>query len=231
MKKIFHFSLLILFIISFVGCNNYGKEINVNGLQLFYTDNITSTEANNLSKCLIDYGFADGSTKSVQIDKQNNIYLFRMVTKDDFNESNKITNAIKLFPNKISTLAFDGKPVEVQLCDKYFKTIQIIGMQKVKAFKEVLLYYTNNVTENEADLLKVYFEENDWTNAELMFDKLNDTYEVKMITKTGIENDQEYVDAFKSIAKEISKTVFNNAQVDFHFCDDNFETLRVAPMQ
>lgn len=228
MKKTLLISLLIL---SFVGCNNYGKEINVNGLQLFYTNNITSAEANNLCKYLIDCGFADGSTKSVQIDKQNSIYLFRMVTKENLNESNKISNAIKLFPNEISTLAFDGKPVEVQFCDKYFKTIQIIGMQKVKKFKEVLLYYTENVTENEADLLKVYFEQKDYTNATLKLDKINDTYEVKMITKTGIENDQEYVDAFKFIAKDISETVFNNAQVDFHFCDRNYETLRVAPMQ
>ena len=82
MKKIFKiFSLLLISSVVLTSCEDYGTEKNFNGVQLFYTFEITESEANSLGRYLIESEFADGGEKTVQLNKSGNTYEFRMIVK------------------------------------------------------------------------------------------------------------------------------------------------------
>ena len=61
MKNLFKiFSVLLISSVVLTSCEDYGTEKNFNGVQLFYTSEITESEANSLGRYLIESEFADG---------------------------------------------------------------------------------------------------------------------------------------------------------------------------
>jgi hypothetical protein len=104
---------------------------------------------------------------------------------------------------------------------------------KEKNFNGVQLFYTSSISEAEANTLGNYLIKSEFADGEqktVQLNKSGNTYEFRMVVKTGIEQDQEYTDLGKLMAAEISSEVFNGQQVDLHFCDENLKTLRVLPM-
>ncbi|MDO5517188.1 MAG: hypothetical protein Q4F66_06500 [Clostridium sp.] len=94
------------------------------------------------------------------------------------------------------------------------------------------LYYTSNVTEDEADSLGTYLLKNDFFSKEhgidMRLDKKNGTYEVRFIVKKGLENDADVINKYKIMCSELSNNVFNKKEVDIILCDDNFNDLRTV---
>ena len=129
MKKIITIYVTI-FIASVIltSCNNYGKEKNFNGVQLFYTSTITEAEANLLGNYLIKAEFADGSEKTVQLNKSGNTYEFRMVVKTGIEQDQEYIELGKLMAAEISTDVFNGKQVDVHYCDENLKTLRVLPM-------------------------------------------------------------------------------------------------------
>jgi hypothetical protein len=111
------------------GCSNYGKEKNFNGVQLFYTSSVTENDADKLGKYLIDWGFADGEEKSVQLTKNRNTYEFRMIVKKGIDQDQEYRNLGKLLAAEISKYAFDGAKVDTHFCDENFKTLIVLPMR------------------------------------------------------------------------------------------------------
>ncbi|HKC64902.1 MAG TPA: hypothetical protein VKB86_14765 [Pyrinomonadaceae bacterium] len=97
------------------------------------------------------------------------------------------------------------------------------------------LYYTKNVTEAEAKKLGDYLVKNEFFTDQnkggtAQLDKSGDTYQFRMVVKEGVAIDDKLVALFGSIARQISKDVFNGAKVEVHLCDNNLKTLKVVPM-
>ncbi len=95
------------------------------------------------------------------------------------------------------------------------------------------LYYTENVTKEQAQALGDYlvkgeFFANDGNERTVQLNKSGSTYEFRMVVKTGLEQDQATVDLMKDVAIELSANVFNGETVDVHLCDDTLKTLRVV---
>jgi hypothetical protein len=110
--------------------NNYGKEKNFNGTQLFYTSTITESEANSLGNYLIESGFADGEEKTVQLNKLGNTYQFRMVVKKGIEQDQEYAELGKSYAAQISTEIFNGKQVDVHFCDENLETLRVLPMIK-----------------------------------------------------------------------------------------------------
>ena len=93
------------------------------------------------------------------------------------------------------------------------------------------LYYTTAVSLSEAERLgrflvsEEYFSGNRKT---VQLTKTGSTYEVRMVIKKGLEQDQEFLDLARQFATEISLGVFGGETVDIHLCDDALNTLRVV---
>jgi hypothetical protein len=86
---------------------------------------------------------------------------------------------------------------------------------------------------DEVNKLGEYLVDSGFADGEtksVQLNKSGKTYEFRMVVKKGIEQDQEYKNLGKMLGAEISADVFGGAQVDTHFCDENFKTLIVLPM-
>lgn len=112
---------------TFSGCNNYGTKLMFNGGELFYTSKVTKDEANALGNYLVKGGFFDGVRKSVQLDKRDNVYLFRMVMKPEFVNDQKYIDLMKVFSKELSDEVFNKAAVEMHMCDDKLKTIKVVN--------------------------------------------------------------------------------------------------------
>ena len=100
-----------------------------------------------------------------------------------------------------------------------------------KHFKGVQLFYTDAVTEAEADALGDYLIKSEFADGEektIQLNKTGKTYEFRMVIKKGIEKDQDYISVVKIYAAELSANVFKGEPLEVHLCDDQLETIQVV---
>ena len=93
---------------------------------MFYTDAVTEAEADALGTYLIESEFADGEKKTVQLNKTGKNYEFRMVVKEGTENNQEYIKSCKIVASKLSANIFNGKPVEIHLCDDKLETIQVV---------------------------------------------------------------------------------------------------------
>ncbi len=236
MKKSFK-ALIIITSFLAVSCSNFGEEKDFNGVQLYYTPEITSSQVDKLGAFLIEGEFADGEEKTVQITKKDSIYEFRMVIKEDFVIDSAMENIFRLFGQELSENVFNYSKVDLHACDAFLNTTKVFPMfnfGKSKTFTGIKLYYSPDFTENEIKLLGDYLVTSGFSNekGEILVQILKGVngIEFKMVAAEGAEQIAENVLAFSEVATELSKNVFNNEHVDFHTCDDYFNTVMVFPM-
>jgi len=102
-----------------------------------------------------------------------------------------------------------------------------------KTFNGTQVFYTSAVTMQDVDNLGKYLIDSGFADGEyktVQLNKTGNTYEFRMVVKKGIEQDQEYRNLGKLLAKDLSIYSFNGARVETHFCDDKLKTLIVLPM-
>lgn len=107
-------------------CNNYGKKLTFNGGELYYTSQVTEADAKKLGEYLVKEKFFDGTKKTVQLNKNEGTYEFRMVVIKD---GEKAPNTVETFTSvskELSENVFNGGKVVVHLCDDHLKTLRVI---------------------------------------------------------------------------------------------------------
>ena len=93
------------------------------------------------------------------------------------------------------------------------------------------LYYTANITADEAQTLGDYLVEANFFDGQrksVQLDKSGSTYQFRLVVKPEFRNDKSYHKLGKLFAKELSANVFNDEPVEIHICDENFKTIRVV---
>ena len=94
------------------------------------------------------------------------------------------------------------------------------------------LSYTDPVTYSEAQNLGKFLTEQSWFDGRsvaVLLTKTENTYEVRLPTKKGIENLEGIPQEVFSLAYKISETVFDGNPVDIHLCDEWLRTKVVIP--
>lgn len=104
-----------------------------------------------------------------------------------------------------------GEKLEFQATDVYFKD----GIEKAEATK--LGEY----------LISSKFADGRRKSVQLTKNKESDRYNFRMVTTEKAAKDSTYNFIFKLMARNISDSVFNGKPVDFHVCDDGFETIKI----
>ena len=123
--------IYLLIIASLIACSDRGTRLVFNEGELFYTKSITEDEANKLGNYLVGAGFFDGNKKTVQLDVRNDTLLFRMVTEEDKREDRQFEAFAYFFGAALSKSVFDGRAIEVHLCDEYLESITIVKTAKM----------------------------------------------------------------------------------------------------
>lgn len=121
--------MFLLFSVS--GCSklDYGTKLTfAKTNELYYTDKVTSKEAQALGDYLVKIGiFADDSnTRSVQLNKDGSTYEFRMVVKKGLEQDQTVVEAMKIISLDLSNTIFNGAPVDIHLCDDKFETLRVV---------------------------------------------------------------------------------------------------------
>lgn len=91
------------------------------------------------------------------------------------------------------------------------------------------LYYTNNVTEAEANRLGEFLVQDGFFSGNtisVQLDKSGDTYLFRMVSQEGVENDPTYLALAEAYTGTLSEKIFNGSPVDFHFCDTSLKTKK-----
>lgn len=130
MKKVYYISILAGMVLFLTSCTNYGKEKEFSGVQLFYTESVTEADADLIGNYLVEQQFADGTRKSVQLNKTGNTLEFRMVVQTGFEKDQDYCDLVGQFASDLSEL-LGGQKVEVHLCDEYLQTLKAIPMAQM----------------------------------------------------------------------------------------------------
>ena len=120
---------LYLFLIAMIFANcggGYGTLIEFNGGELYYTSSILTREAYKLGEYLVEVEFFDGERKTVEINKTDNTYEFKMVVKKGLEKDDEYIQLAKIFAVNLSDEVFNGNSVDIHFCDEYLKTIRVI---------------------------------------------------------------------------------------------------------
>jgi hypothetical protein len=219
------------------------NKLTFNGGDLYYAPPVKEAEAKKLGEYLTRGKFFDGSPKSVQIEKSGNIWEFRMVVKQGYEKDEKVVENMKEVAAELSKNVFEEAPVDVHLCDPYFKTLRVVNFPKSQkgvahsqygvklVFSGGELYYTQPVTRSEAEKLGQYLVQAkffDGTPKTAQINKSGQTYQFRYVVMKGYDQKKEYIDLVKQFSAELSGGVFHNAPVDIHLCDSYLKTRRVV---
>lgn len=222
-----HLFCLTVVICSCLGCGNgLGQKIIANGTEVYYDgEQVTKADAERLGKALTELEFSDGAAKSVQLQRNGEKLIFKMVMLKEHLESNKLDPDLKLMSLQLSAF-FDGKAVEVHKCDdQMVSKMHVQGLVgKTSEFHGGQIYYNGLDADQLAQLKKVLntmgFE---GFEGALYFGKSKDGYEFRMICTPEDCKDEAVVSESKELRKLFTEIV-GGAKVNVKFCDECFES-------
>ncbi|MFK8061042.1 MAG: hypothetical protein AB8B78_13250 [Polaribacter sp.] len=110
------------------------------------------------------------------------------------------------------------------------------GYGKKLQYQKTEVYYTDKVEKADAEklgdfLVKSKFADENEKSIQLSKDEKNGNYQFRMVTTKKAAESDSYKAIFKIYAKQISDSVFNKQPVDFHICDNTFNTLKVISFE
>lgn len=227
------FALLLAVLLNFSGgcMQDFGKLLEFNGGQLYYTSTVTIEEADRLGEHLIESGFFDGERKTVQLTKPGAVYEFRMVVLEGIEQDQNYIRMAVFFVHELSENVFEGNPVAIHFCDSRMNTLIKISFMD---FNPGGINFTSTVSMEEANALGEYLVQNgffDEKDITVLLSKTGTVYEFRMVVLDGTEKNPENLIILRSFAEEMSENVFNNRQLDFHLCDDQLNTIQVIEVR
>ena len=119
---------LVLTVLLTIGlaCSSYGTKLDFNNGELYYTDNVTESDAKKLGDYLVNSGFFSGKKITVQLDKSGATYQFRMVVQPEKQNDEATAVLMKAFAEEISEEVFNDAPTELHICDDQLKTVKVL---------------------------------------------------------------------------------------------------------
>jgi len=233
MRKILLLLLPVaLFLTSCDLFNNYGKKVTIGKNEVYYKgDGVTEADAKKLGDYLKTAAyFNDSAAKSVQLTKQNNDYVVRLVVdKDKLDLNDKsVMNDYWIMQSLISENAFNNAKTKIILADTKLKDIQPVeDLTKITAGNFQLYLRGNDVTEAQAKKMASILEEQKYFgNAQeaISLEKKNGTYVLNFVYNKDYyeQNRESLLPIFKMIQWLASEEVFNNSKTEVNLADPYF---------
>jgi hypothetical protein len=230
MRKIL-FALLSIAII-LTSCNDYGKKVAIGKNEVFYKeDGVVEADAKKLGDYLKIAGyFNDSAAKSVQLTKQDNAYVLRLVVDKDKLDTNdqSMMNQYWLMQDLVSQNAFNGAKTKIILADTKLKDIQPVeNLTKLIIGNFQIYLRGNDVTEAQAKkIVSLLKEQNYFGNAQeaVSLEKKNGVYALNFVYNQEYykKNQEELLPIFKMIQWLTSEEAFNNSKTAVNLSDTYF---------
>lgn len=109
--------------------------------------------------------------------------------------------------------------------------ISCSGYGKKIVFNGTEVYYTSQVEKKDAEKLGAFLVRSEFANGkgksvQLTKNEENNHFVFRMVVNDEAAKSDMYEILFKAMAIQLSDSVFNASPVDFHVCDDRFNTLK-----
>lgn len=219
-------ALLVAFFVSQVPGQEYGEKVVNFGTEIFYKGDVTEEDATKLGVLLKESEFSDGTSKSVQILKEDGVWQFRMVVLAEFLEDEAMQQPFKHMCLELSA-HFEGDEVVVHLCDDELKTIKVVtGLQGKLSMVDAAQLYHCDITDEQLENLSEFIKNAGLAANPVTFyaKKKEDQIDFRMVVIEQFYDDEEILIEVKEIATMMSKEVFEGGQLEFHLCDDSLKT-------
>ena len=200
---------------------DFGKKVEVNEKnQVYYKgDGVTEADAKKLGSYFESIGVFDGKEeKSVQITKDGDAYVVRLVIKEDVVKKNQqqYETIFWYWQDMISENVFAGKKTKIILTDDKFKDlITLEEMNKVKVGADHFVYFKGQgIKENEAKEIGEKFEKElifPYTDGSVLVTKELGTMFVRFVPNAEhVQADKEtYYNTIANLQYLISKYVLD----------------------
>ncbi len=226
-------SVFLLFGI-LVACGEFGRKLEINNGEVYYKSPVTEKQARALGEFLVEDGYFSGKPASVQLIKEPDRYLIRFVVKPKTEDDLDLLHLFRNFGGVISSHLFEAQQVDVELCDKAYKTMhEIKGVSYgiLIQFELDKLYYQEPVREEEAQRFMQYLKEQEFFTGKgipVLLKKTGSVFEMHYPIQEKLEDFAGYLDAVEIFADQISENVFSGASLNIHMCDAYFNTEHVV---
>ena len=115
-------NIYLLIILCLASCSEYGRRLEFNNGEVFYSERVRYNEAHQAGRLLMKNDmYFDGKPKSVQLDKKQGRYIFRVIEP----EKPQVTQPYENLAYLLSRNVFHA-PVDVEICDNRFNPIRKI---------------------------------------------------------------------------------------------------------
>lgn len=126
-KQLININSVLFFIVLFVGCNNYGKKIELGKAKMYYTNMVTEEEANKTGVFLQKNGFLNPDKPTMaQLDKKDSTYLIRIYVEKKLYTNDSFNVPLYSLRTRAALEVFDNALVEIDLCNSRLKTKKTI---------------------------------------------------------------------------------------------------------
>jgi hypothetical protein len=246
MKEYLIVFMMLAVVAGLISCNDYGTKKMFDNIELYYTDNVTEAEADALGDYLIKEKFNTGDdVVSVQLNKEGDVYQFRMVVKDGYEDDKDFIEVAKVSAYNLSKDVFDGKEVEFHLCDDKLKTLKVVkmaeaeeeeedgGEYKMLEFDGAEIEYDETVKTSQVKDLGNYLVESgitDGSTKSIFFCKEDNIYVIYMVSSEDYWEDEGFLSDVKEFAGNISSNVLKDEPVQVALCDNAFNPQVVVDM-
>ena len=240
MRKLF-FSIVIVLL--FTSCEflnskgDFGEKVEIgDDLEVFYKGEATAEEAKTLGEFLEEEGLikADGGRASVQLDKEDDAYIIRIVYNKKAYKKNPDAYlfAFSSWPQLLSKKIFKGDDIKVMIADEKFKDVdEVEPMNRVKINKKSTVYYSGKVIEKEAKKLGDYLVEMQYFDEETIKDVVltlrNGEFVVRFVVdrEKYKENKEQALQDFKVYQHKISTYAFGGQKANVVLIDPYFTDI------
>jgi hypothetical protein len=130
MKRFFFY---LAAIITLAACTNYGKKVKVGNIEMYYRQGVTEDEANKAASVLDKIDKEENNNtdtrRSFQLLRDGDTITLRMVVDEKRAKDMPDENFLGV-ADVVSEKVFSGRPVNMDLTDKTFKTVRHISYKK-----------------------------------------------------------------------------------------------------
>jgi hypothetical protein len=248
MRKTIFLLLTICAMTTLPGCHlffsDYGEKMTFGACELFYKNGVTAEEAKKLGDYLLSEGFfTEENPNSVQITKKDDIYIFHMVTKNEYFKDDNFAHTAGFMAMDLSTDVFDKNKVNIELADENFETRKEILCPGIRIDRDsAFIYRRFEVDADIADEVTDYLVEIEFIGDRPMvisYGIEGDDFLYELVINEGQELDKAAVNANKTICGLISAKILDNKPIKMNLLASDysikstytFEDIQLSYMQ
>lgn len=212
-----------------------GQRLAFRNGELYFTGRVTQRQAEKVLEFLDDMYGEQPNFKSYQLDKDGNELVLKSVVGESALNSNELDYAFEAVEFLLQTVVFTDDPVRLELTDTNFNTRKVFNKLGVRpfgqriAFNKNELFYTRDVTRDEADKLTKFLMDSGGADTEVSFqiDREGDTIVIRMVGNEDAQNTDKHDATFDAMEREFQSMVFTEDNVRFEITNYQFEAAKM----